>query len=198
MTSVSDARLEAVVFLGLLRHNEDRLVERAKMLIKRDRTFFQEMFAAKIDGWTPMHACTLRGARKLVKVALKAGVDPSLEMGSPDGLPGGCTPLHLAAHRGDISIMQLLIQNGALINKRNDANHSPLYYALQRGNTLAAKKLLKHGADSSELSREERIYYKEDIDSKKSALLCIPVRLASQRHRSLSPPSSRSKSSLHS
>ncbi|CAG5126700.1 unnamed protein product [Candidula unifasciata] len=180
---LSNAAFEAVVFLGLLRHNEDQLVQRAKMLIKKDRAFFQKVFASKIDEWTPMHACTLRGARKLVKLALKAGVDANLEMGMPDGLPGRCTPLHLAAHRGDVSILQLLVQNGALLDKQDDTNCTPLYYALRRGNTLVAKKLLKYGADSSGLSREERLYYKDETYQRRSALLCIPVRTGSQKRK---------------
>lgn len=183
---LSNANLEVVVFLGLLRHNEDQLVERAKMLMKKDRELFQKVFSSKIDEWTPLHACTLRGARKLVKIALRAGVDPNLEMGVPDGLPGRCTPLHLAAHRGDVSIIQLLVQNGALLDKRDDTNCTPLYYALRRGNTLAAKKLLKYGADSSELSREERQYYKEETNHRRSALLCIPVRVGSQKNKVVS------------
>jgi hypothetical protein len=183
MKAFPEAKLEAVVFLGLLRHNEDQLVERAKMIIKTDRAFFQEIFTFKVDEWTPLHACTLRGARKLVKLALKAGVDPNLEMGSPHGLPGRCTSLHLAAHRGDVSIIQLLVQSGALFNKTDDSNRTPLSYALKQGNILAARKLLRYGANSSELTREEAIFFENDIRKRGSAFLCIPVRIGSHKHR---------------
>ncbi|GFN87372.1 GA-binding protein subunit beta-2 [Plakobranchus ocellatus] len=186
MKSPCDARSEAVTFLGLLRHEEDRLVERTKELVRRDRAFIQEVFTCMVDEWTPLHACTLRGARKLVKVALKAGVDPDLEMGVPEGLPGRCAPLHLAAYRGDVSILQLLVQHGAHLDKHDDLNRTPLYYAVQRRNTLAARKLIKYGADFSALSADERDFFKEDISKRgTAAVLCIPVpvRHGSQKHK---------------
>lgn len=176
MKPSSDARAEAVTFMGLLRRNEDTLVEKTKSLAKRDKLFIQEMFTSLVGEWTPIHACTLRGARKLVKIALKAGVDPNIEMGLPDGLPGRCTPLHLAAYRGDVSILQLLLQHGAELEKRDSKNHTPLHYAILRRNTLAARKLLKHGADASHLTLEERMFYKDDIDSRGSGMLCVPVK----------------------
>ena len=186
MKSPCDARSEAVTFLGLLRHEEDRLVERTKQLVRRDRAFIQEVFTSLVDEWTPLHACTLRGARKLVKVALKAGVDPDLEMGVPEGLPGRCAPLHLAAYRGDVSILQLLVQHGAHLDKRDNLNRTALYYAVQRRNTLAARKLIKYGADFSALSADERDFFKEDISRRgTAAVLCIPVpvRHGSQKHK---------------
>ncbi|CAG5120403.1 unnamed protein product, partial [Candidula unifasciata] len=183
MKSSSDVKSEAIACMGLLRRNEVKLMENAKLLLKQDREFFLKVFTSTVDEWTLIHACTLKGVRPLVKIALKAGVDPNLEMGVPDGLPGRCTPLHLAAHRGDVSIIELLVQFGAQVNKQDNMNYSPLHYALRRGNTLAAKKLLKFGADPSELSREERIYFRNEINAKGSALLCIPVRVGSQKHK---------------
>ncbi|XP_059141775.1 ankyrin repeat and protein kinase domain-containing protein 1-like [Physella acuta] len=194
MKSVSDSQSEAVTFMGLLRKNEETLVERTKSLVKRDKAFIQEMFTSLVGEWTPMHACTLRGARKLVKVALKAGVDPNIEMGMPDGLPGRCSPLHLAAYRGDVSILQLLLQHGANIEKRDSTNHTPLHYAVLRRNTLAARKLLKHGADASELTLEERMFYRDDIDNRGNGMLCVPVKATPKVTKNGTPSGSTSKS----
>lgn len=180
MKAGHDVRAEAVTFLGLLRHNEDHLAERTKQLLKRDRPFVQRLFAARVDEWTPLHACTLRGARKLLKMALKAGVSPDLEMGSPDGLPGRCSPLHLAAYRGDVSLIQILVQHGAALNKRDSTSRTPLHYAASKNNVLAVKKLIKYGADVSDLTPEQRVYYKEDIERRPSSLLCIPVATGSR------------------
>ncbi|XP_070209466.1 putative ankyrin repeat protein RF_1087 isoform X2 [Littorina saxatilis] len=180
MKATGDARSEAVTFLGLLRHNEDVLEVRLKHLLKRDRQFVHDVFTSLIDDWTPLHACTLRGARKLVKMALKSGAPPDLEMGAPDGLPGRCSPLHLAAYRGDVSLVQLLVQNGASVDKRDSTRRTPLYYAASKNNVLAARKLIKYGADVNELNGEQRVYYKEDIEGRPSSLLCIPV-LSSMR-----------------
>lgn len=184
MKSPCDARSEAVTFLGLLRHEEEHLVERTKELLRRDRAFIQEVFTSMVDEWTPLHACTLRGARKLVKVALKAGVDPDLEMGVPEGLPGRCAPLHLAAYRGDVSILQLLVHHGAHLDKHDNLNRTPLFYAVQRRNTLAARKLIKYGADFSVLSTDERDFFKEDISKRgTAAVLCIPVPVRHGSHK---------------
>ncbi|KAK7478656.1 hypothetical protein BaRGS_00030119 [Batillaria attramentaria] len=178
MKAPTDARKEAVTFLGLLRHNEDHLVERTKQLLKKDRRLIQDMFTSLIDEWTPLHACTLRGARKLVKMAMKAGVHPDLEMGLPEGLPGRCTPLHLAAYRGDVSIIQLLVQNNASLNARDSTNRTPLYYAASRNNTFAARKLIKYGAEISDLTHEQRVYYKEDIEREDNSGLYFCIKTA--------------------
>ncbi|KAL8594992.1 hypothetical protein ACOMHN_038788 [Nucella lapillus] len=175
-TTVTDTVMsEAVTFLGLLRHNEDQLVERTKQLLKRDRHVAQLMFCTLVDQWTPVHACTLRGARKLLKMALKCGVSPDLEMGEPEGLPGRCSPLHLAAYRGDVSLLQVLVQGGATLSKRDGALRTPLFYAASSHNTLAARKLIKYGADPSDLTPEQRAFYKEDIDRRPASILCMPV-----------------------
>ncbi|KAH9491922.1 hypothetical protein Btru_026760 [Bulinus truncatus] len=179
MKTDSDAQAAAVQFMGQLRKNEDTLVEVTKSLAKKDKGFIQAMFTTPVGEWTPMHACTLRGARKLMKIALKAGVDPNLEMGIPDGLPGRCSPLHLAAYRGDVSIIQLLVQYEADLEKRDSKNYTPLHYAVLKRNTLAARKLLKFGADASGLTLEERMFYKDDIDSRSSGILCVPVKASS-------------------
>ncbi|KAL8589565.1 hypothetical protein ACOMHN_015949 [Nucella lapillus] len=175
-TTVTDTVMsEAVTFLGLLRHHEDQLVQRMKQLLKRDRHVVQLMFCTLVDHWTPVHACTLRGARKLLKMALKCGVSPDLEMGEPEGLPGRCSPLHLAAYRGDVSLLQVLVQGGATLSKRDGALRTPLFYAASSHNTLAARKLIKYGADPSDLTPEQRAFYKEDIDRRPASILCMPV-----------------------
>jgi hypothetical protein len=69
----------------------------------------------------------LKGCRKLVKFALKVGVNVNLQMGEPEGVPGKCSALHLAAHRGDVSIIEVLLQNGANINQLDSSDKTPIY-----------------------------------------------------------------------
>ena len=146
--SQGDKLLEdARTLLRLLKDDEDSLNDASKKLVKQQRDYARQVFVYEVDGWTPFHAFVLKGARKMVKHCLRAGVDVNLTMGAPDGLPGGCSALHLAAHRGDVSIINILIQNGAEVNLKDDSNKSPVMYAASANNTLAVKTLKRAGAD---------------------------------------------------
>ncbi|KAK6167356.1 hypothetical protein SNE40_021405 [Patella caerulea] len=164
---------DAVAFLGQLKRNEDSLVEQAKLLEKTDRVYLKQVLSTDIEGWTPFHAFVLRGARKLVKISLRCGVDANLRMGQPDNLPGGCSPLHLAAYRGDVSIIQLLIQYDADVNRKDFSNKTPVFYAATHNNTLAVKKLLKEGADISDIDTDQRQIYRNKNLRRSPALLCL-------------------------
>ena len=58
-----------------------------------------------------------------------------------------CQPLPYASENGDISMMQLLIDEGADVNGRNAYGDTPLIYALGRKQIEAVKLLIKSGAD---------------------------------------------------
>ncbi|KAH3740712.1 hypothetical protein DPMN_047422 [Dreissena polymorpha] len=143
----NDLHSDACTLLGLLRRNEDRLNDAGKQLVKQNRKYACDVFMHEVDGWTPFHAFVLRGARKMVKLCLKAGVDVNLTMGSPDGVPGGCSAIHLAAHRGDVSMIDVLISNGADLNVRDNNGTTPVVYASLANNSLAVRTLQRAGAD---------------------------------------------------
>nr|XP_006819902.1 PREDICTED: palmitoyltransferase akr1-like [Saccoglossus kowalevskii] len=48
----------------------------------------------------------------------------------------GLTPIHKAALRGNLEIVQLLIANGAFINQPNNAGELPVHYACKRGSPM--------------------------------------------------------------
>ncbi|KAL4217951.1 hypothetical protein ACF0H5_022690 [Mactra antiquata] len=144
-----DLHDDARSLLGLLKRDEDSLNDAGKQLVKQNRDYARDVFMHPVDGWSPFHAFVLRGARKMVKLCLKAGVDVNSIMNSPDGLPGGCTALHLAAHRGDVSIINVLISNGADLNLKDNTERTPVMYASRANNTLAVKTLQRAGADMS-------------------------------------------------
>lgn len=50
-----------------------------------------------------------------------------------------CAPLHLAAQRGDAVIVQILLDNGALLNARTVEGITPLFIAAQLGDAKLAK-----------------------------------------------------------
>lgn len=60
---------------------------------------------------------------------------------------GGDTALHLAALRGDVRGVELLLDAGAFIDEQNELGRSPLYYAILEGHDSVAEYLLKKGAD---------------------------------------------------
>ena len=176
MLASKDVQREAVLFLAQLRHSDAQLIERAKTLVKKDREFAREVFSRRTDEWTLFHAFVLRGEQKLTKLALKAGVSADIEMGRPDNLPGNCSPLHLAAYRGDVAIIQLLLQNGAEVNKNDSDGHTPIYYAVEAKNTLAVKKLIKYGADTSVFTPEQKSAFCNRTRSRSLTLLCFPTK----------------------
>lgn len=144
-----DIQNDAKTLLGLLRRDEDSLNDAGKQLVKQNKDYARNVFMHPVDGWTPFHAFVLRGARKMVKLCLKAGVDVNSAMGSPEGLPGGCAALHLAAHRGDVSVINILISNGAELDLKDNLERTPVIYASRANNTLAVKTLQRAGADMS-------------------------------------------------
>ena len=58
----------------------------------------------------------------------------------------GKTPLHVAARNGDAEIVNLLLQDGALVNARNRFNRTPLQMAVFGGHRQVAQTLLDNGA----------------------------------------------------
>jgi ankyrin repeat protein len=66
----------------------------------------------------------------------------------------GNTPLHIAAQQGNLKVMQLLLDNNAVINKADKQGRTPLYVAAQNGQLSAIKMLLDSNADVNEASNE--------------------------------------------
>ena len=59
----------------------------------------------------------------------------------------GWTPLHYAATRGHLAVIQMLIDHDAYIDAASPNNTTPLMMAAQYGTPLAVKLLLEAGAD---------------------------------------------------
>lgn len=177
-----DSRLRnATAMLGLLKSNEEKLEKQTKILIKTSKQYAQEVFSTHVNDWTPFHAFAMKGCRKLVKMALKTGVDVNLQMGQPEGIPGKCSALHLAANRGDVSIITVLLQNGANVNQLDTTNRTPIHYASSAGNTLAVKTLQRAGANINQSVRTPRITTKSAINPSSFVIpfVCVGKRPAS-------------------
>lgn len=62
-----------------------------------------------------------------------------------DSLGASC--LYFCSQEGHIAAMEILIENGALIDDQDSYGCTPLFIASQEGRIDAMKLLLKHGAD---------------------------------------------------
>jgi len=59
----------------------------------------------------------------------------------------GCTALHMAAHKGQLTDLIKLFEAGADPSAREASGETPLHMAARAGNTEACDTLLAHGAD---------------------------------------------------
>jgi ankyrin repeat protein len=59
----------------------------------------------------------------------------------------GCTPLHLAAHRGNSDVAELLLARGANVNARDIDGDMPLFYATVANRKSMVELLLTKGAN---------------------------------------------------
>ncbi|HET9220253.1 MAG TPA: ankyrin repeat domain-containing protein, partial [Terriglobia bacterium] len=61
--------------------------------------------------------------------------------------PDGTTPLHWAAHRDDLDLVDRLLKAGAKPNRTNDYGSTPMSEAATAGNVAMLQKLLDAGAN---------------------------------------------------
>ena len=59
----------------------------------------------------------------------------------------GDTPLFFAVLKGNLEVVKLLVECGAIINIQNNSGDTPLMYAVSKGFEAIAKYLIEAGAD---------------------------------------------------
>jgi hypothetical protein len=60
--------------------------------------------------------------------------------------PEGDSCLHIAAGRGDLQAVKILVDAGLDINLRGDLGNTPLHYARKRAHQEVIRFLINHGA----------------------------------------------------
>jgi len=63
--------------------------------------------------------------------------------------PGGDHLLHIAAFRGDLRSVELLVKAGIDVNRVGDMGYTPLHYAKMGGHEEVVSFLLSHGASEN-------------------------------------------------
>jgi len=94
-------------------------------------------------GRTPLFYAALTGHNEIMRYLLLSGADPH----KGASWKGGDTPIHIAAERGNLVGVQLLINSGALIDERNIARQTPLSLAAHNRQVTMVAFLLKQGAN---------------------------------------------------
>lgn len=92
------------------------------------------------EGDLPMFYAVLDQDTALVKTLLKAGADPN-DAGRNN------RPLHMAAERGDLVIVQELIDAGAYVNAPDEFGEPPLFAAVQGQQSEVIDLLLQNNAE---------------------------------------------------
>ena len=105
-----------------------------------------------------LHALTQsllhQGAAIDAKATLPASISPHYtaaldKMGSDDREFADSTPLHAAALANTCEAAEVLLQNGADTNAKDNIGHTPLHYAASANAREAAEVLLQNGADTN-------------------------------------------------
>lgn len=107
---------------------------------------YPELVNASNDmGETPLSRAVgaLRPKPELVRFLLDAGAN--VEGAEADRF----VPLHIAAGKGEIGIIELLLARGAQINRRDALGHTALWYAVAANQRRAAQFLIQRGAEIS-------------------------------------------------
>ena len=119
---------------------------------------------ADCNGWLPIHFACQRGGAMLVKI-LSTHCSKSINAPTKQN-SGSRTPLHVAAARGSVECIEVLIACKAEVNARTTDGHTPLHFAAIQSNARAIEALLKKRADAM-IEDEDRWLPLHHANSKK-------------------------------
>ena len=94
------------------------------------------------DGWTPLHLAAFFGHPELAKALLNRGAN--VDSRSTNAMQN--TPMHAAAAGRNVSMVRLLLENGADANALQHGGWTALHSAAQSGDREMAEVLMTGGA----------------------------------------------------
>eukprot|EP00614_Pseudopedinella_elastica_P003355 CAMPEP_0172593852 /NCGR_PEP_ID=MMETSP1068-20121228/13104_1 /TAXON_ID=35684 /ORGANISM="Pseudopedinella elastica, Strain CCMP716" /LENGTH=799 /DNA_ID=CAMNT_0013391549 /DNA_START=85 /DNA_END=2484 /DNA_ORIENTATION=- len=98
--------------------------------------------------WHLLHYCASFNAGRRASMLLKHGCAADVQDDH------GRTPLHEAAKKNSLSVLDCLLRCGARVDSRDSAGNSPLMLAAAEGLTTACRALLLAGANKDALNRD--------------------------------------------
>jgi cytochrome c len=113
----------------------------------------------------------------VVETLLARGADPNIAGGENMN-----TPLHDAAERGSVAAARLLLEQGADVNRRNDARHPAIHLAAVKGHDAMVSMLREYGAApiSIEPLAPGELADADAEEGKTEAILCSPCHALEQ------------------
>ena len=131
----------------------DRDVELVEMLLEQGARVNDHAD----EGETALHFAAAYGRTNTLKALLDAGADvDAICVCQGRSYIGGGTALFGAVHRVRYRAVEVLIANGADVNRKNSEGQSALIIAAERGFTDIARALLKAGARAADTDKDGR------------------------------------------
>jgi truncated hemoglobin YjbI len=102
--------------------------------------------AQDAGGHTPLYClgneCTVEGGGNVIRALVQGGANVDAQNGAKH-----CTPLHMAARRGNVEVAEALLDCGADLEARDSHGDTPLRRAVNCNKADLASLLLARGAD---------------------------------------------------
>lgn len=108
------------------------------------------LFVEEVTGFNfNMHSAISKGQKGVVRNLLRKGANPNERYLDR-------TPIHLAASKGDVDILKILIDAGAKVDVRSPHGSTPLESAVLNGHLKVVQMIVEHGANID--SQDSRYY----------------------------------------
>ncbi|RWS09566.1 hypothetical protein B4U79_03359 [Dinothrombium tinctorium] len=120
----------------------------------KDELFIEQQLASRkydlnavdIRGYSPILLAAIDGNQQLIELLIKQGAAFSDDCRPKDV---HCDPLHIAAKRGHLNVVKLLVDKGANVNAIDTVGRTPLWYTLLSGHVDVFLFLLENGAKAN-------------------------------------------------
>lgn len=117
-----------------------------RLIVLSDANIIINSIYDEVAGANLYHGVLEEGKKTVFPESEKKYSDPAgcvKSSSDPGFCLQGCSLLHLACHTGNPVMLELLLQFGADINRRDFHGRTPLQHCISKGNNSLAKLLLR-------------------------------------------------------